>query len=296
MINDFEQRLAFVLGSRLTGSLAGKVFVPPAPAEGADPSLVVGVSALRPLEPAFLARKPEVVPGSPDPRRILRLECDVNIEARPGLNLERDSQVRALDAALFELGADDFQSGAALTDATDRGFFIQQMHFLGGALPLDPTAPDATPVSITFLAQGFFWPVGQVGQTGTAIERIELRGVAMDVDVEIPAAQMVAGGPLVNAKLRVRMPGSTDIRDAGASPAPFGSLALTLFPGKGTLGGGAAGTSGKIRIVSLESETATFTYIPPAQAVVEDLVVAFDDHEGGLAGEIGRIPLRVRGA
>ena len=46
MINDFEQRLAFVLGSRLTGSLAGKVFVPPAPAEGADPSLVVGVSAL----------------------------------------------------------------------------------------------------------------------------------------------------------------------------------------------------------------------------------------------------------
>src|SRR4051795_6891508 len=129
MINDFEQRLAFVLGSRLTGSLAGKVFVPPAPAEGPDPSLVVGVSALRPLEPAFLSRKPEVVPGSPNPRRILRLECDISIEARAGQNKGRDSKVRALDAVLFELGADDFQSGAALTDATDRGFFIQQMHF-----------------------------------------------------------------------------------------------------------------------------------------------------------------------
>ena len=132
MINDFEQRLAFVLGSRLTGALAGKVFVPPAPAEGPDPSLVVGVSAFRPLEPAFLSRKPEVVPGSPDPRRILRLDCDVSVEARAGQNKGRDSKVRALDAALFELGADDFQSGAALTDATDRGFFIQQMQFLRG--------------------------------------------------------------------------------------------------------------------------------------------------------------------
>ena len=59
----------------------------------------------------------------------------------------------------------------------------------------------------------------------------------MDVDVEISAAQMVAGGPVVNATLRVRMPGSTDIRGTGAAPLPFGSLALTLFPGKGSLGG-----------------------------------------------------------
>ena len=296
MINDFEQRLAFVLGLRLAAPLTGQVFAPPAPAVGAAPSFVVGVTAVRPAEGSFLTRKPEVVPGSPDPRRILRLECDVSIEARAGQNQARDAQVQALDAVLYALGTDDFQSGAALTDATDRGFFIQDMQFSQGTLPVSPGAQGAPPVGITLVARGYFWPVGQAGQTGAAIERIELRGAKLDIDLDVAAAQLIAGGPPVNVSLRVRPAGSLEITAAGAAAAPIGSLAVTLSPGRGTLGGGVAGATGGIRIVPLVNDAAAVTYTPPAQTVEEELVVAFDNHEGGLAGEIGRFALRVRGA
>ncbi len=296
MIADFEQRLAFILGARLAAPLAGQVFVPPAPAPGADASLVVGVSVVRQLEPSFLTRKPEVVPGAPDPRRIQRLECEVTIQARAGQNQGRDAQVRALDAVLYELGASELESGAALTDAQDRGFFIEEMLFSGSTLPLDPSAPAAPPTGITLLARGFFWPVGQAGVAGLPIDHIRLRGADMDVDIEIPAARLVAGGPATDATLHVRAAGSVDLDANGAAAMPFGSLALQLFPGRGTLGGGADGATAAIRIVPLVNEVAQFTYAPPAQAAEEELIVAFDNHEGGLGPEIGRVPLRVRGA
>jgi hypothetical protein len=120
--------------------------------------------------------------------------------------------------------------------------------------------------------------------------------MALDVEMSAPAAQLVAGGPPVNLALRLRTTPSMALTAGGVAPVPFGSLAVTLSPGKGTLGGGVAGTTGNIRIVPVANDAVTVTYTPPNQAAEDELLVAFDNLEGGLAGEIGRFALRVRGA
>jgi hypothetical protein len=300
MVGDFERRLAEVLAARLPAPLTGQVFVAPAPAPGAAASLVLGVIAVRPVDPDFLSRRPEVVPGVTQPRRIVRLACDVAIEARPGQNQGRAEQVAAVDAALFALGADDVQSGAALTDATDRGFLIEQMALASGTAPLAPAAAGAPPVGLVLAARGLFWPVGQPGQAGVEIGEIRLRGALLPVEVVAPTASLTAGGPAIAITVRVPTLPSLRLQPAGAAGMPFGALALAVMqpsgrPGTGALAGGTAGV-GNVRVVDLADGEATVTYTPPAEATLEELVIALDDHEGGRGVEIGRLPLRVRSA
>jgi hypothetical protein len=299
MVGDFERRLAEVLAARLPAPLTGQVFVPPAPAPGVAASLVLGVTAVRPVELDFQSRRHEVVPGVTQPRRVVRLDCDVAIEARPGQNQGRAEQMAAVDAALFALGADDFQSGAALTDATDRGFLIERMALASGTVPLAPAA-GAPAVGVVLAARGLFWPVGQAGQAGVEIGEIRLRGALLPVEVVAPTASLTAGGPAIEITVRVPALPSLRLSPEGDTGMPFGSLALAVMqpsgrPGTGTLAGGTAG-AGNVRVVELAGGEATVTYTPPAEATVEDLVIALDDHEGGRRVEIGRLPLRVRSA
>lgn len=300
MVSEFERRLAEVLGTRMPAPLAGQVFVSPGPAPAAGLSLVLGVTAMRPFDPEFHTRRMEAVPGSPDPRRVVRLECDVSIEARPAANQGRAEQMQALDLALFALAADDLRSGAALTDSTDRGFLIQEMKLTGGVAPLAPQAPQAPPTALTFVARGLFWPVGQPGQAGIRIGEIRVRGARLPIDVAASSEVLTAGGPAVDFTIHVGALPALTLRAGGATPMPFGALAVAVIqpdgrPGNGTLSGGDAGL-GPVRIVTLSNDEATVTYTPPAQPGLEELVVALDDHEGGPGIEIGRLPLRVRSA
>jgi hypothetical protein len=91
-----------------------------------------------------------------------------------------------------------------------------------------------------------------------------------------------------------------DVRAGGVDRRPFGEVVLRLTdaggrPGAGTLAGGVAGPGGSRR-VPLSNSAASFQYTPPADAAVDILHVAFDNGEGGAGSEIGRLPLRVRGA
>jgi len=154
MIAEFEQRFAQVLGARLPAPFTGGVDVPPGQPAGSVPRLILAVSEMTVIEPDFRSRRPEVVTGSPNPRRVVRLECTVTIEVRRAGNHSRVDQMQVLDAALFALGDEQLLSGSALNDNTDRGFFIQAMRVTGAGAPLD--TPTQGPVSINVVARGLF--------------------------------------------------------------------------------------------------------------------------------------------
>jgi hypothetical protein len=88
------------------------------------------------------------------------------------------------------------------------------------------------------------------------------------------------------------------LRLGGTTPLPFDQLVVQLFaaghrPGLGTLLGGDAGASGS-RLLPLIEGTATFSYVPPAVAANDELVVALGDGAGGPGVELGRFTLTVR--
>jgi len=302
MIAEFEQRLADVLGERLAEPFAGRVRVAGAdPPPGNETRFIVALSGIEPQEPELGDKRPEIVPGAPDPRRVLRLVCTV--EVRPVAEL-RGEWMLGLDAALFALGAPDFQTGEVFRGGpADPGFLIQQMEFATGTAPIDPAA-DAPPFGLTFRAEGWFWPVNQVGQAGVAIGEIQFRGVAMPIEISPARPQLVAGGPAVEFRVSIRAAGVQRIADKPAPPLEFGLLVFALAgpggkPGAGELSGG-NGSNG-VRLVALDRDPVTHefqpvavTYTPPAQAASDELILGFEDGTGGLGIEIGRFPLRVR--
>jgi hypothetical protein len=295
MISEFEQRLVDVLGSRLPDPFTGRVVV--AGQDSAAPSrLVVGVVEARPIEPDFRHRRPEVVPGAPSARRVARLECRIALTVEAGESVTRSQQMQFLDAALFALGAEDIVSGSALNETVDRGFFITDAHLDRALTPLQISA-DA-PLQLTLVARGLFWPVGLAGQAGVQIGEIRIRGALLPIELTPADPALTAGGDPVDLTIRVATPGSFRVRTGTTAPLPFGSLAVAVFtpagaPGNGALAGGQAG-QGNTRIVPLVNNEAAISYTPPAEAGIENLVIALDDHEGGQSVELGRVPLRVR--
>ncbi len=298
MITDFEARLVDVLGGRLPAPFAGLTVLAPGAPPGVSPQLVIGVLSARGAEPDFDARRPEVVPGVTDPRRVLRLDCTVGVEIRPTAAGDRTRQMRGLDAALYTLDAPDFQDGTALDDGTDRGFLIRSMVTAGIDTSNAAAIPAAPRFGFNLLASGLFWPPGVVGQAGRAIGEIRLRGNTLPVMLEPPDPILIAGGGAVPLRVLVRPVGSMRLTAAGTAALPFGQLAVQLAsaggrPGQGTLDGGIAGVAG-VRIIPLINDAIAITYTPPAAAATDDLLIALDDGNGGMGIEIGRVTLRVR--
>jgi hypothetical protein len=299
VIEDFEQRLAEVLGERLPAPFQGRVGVPPAPGPDAEPAIVVGVTRAVRAPDGVGGARPMVAPGAPDPRRVVRLRCTVELNVIPASDEGRAQQLDGLDAALYALDDPAFRGGAALVGGDpDPGFLIHELELVEGLAPLAPGDP-AGPVAVRLEADGVFWPRGVAGQAGERIGEVRVRGTTLPLEVVLPATpSLVAGGPAVTVAVRVGASG-TLVLAAGEDPAalPFGRLALLLRgrggrPAAGTLQGGDAG-SGGARLVALEDGAAAVDYVPPAEPARDELVVALEDGEGGAGVELGRRALAV---
>ncbi len=297
MIADFERRFAEVLGTRLPAPFTGRVDVPPGTLAGAGPVILVGATHVEAVEPQLGSRRPETVPGTNDPRRVLRLACDVSLHVIPDPTQAQVRQMQAIDALMYTLDAPDFRSGKALTGPADPGFLIQSLRIIDGNVAIPPTSPATPPVSLTLRADGWFWPIGVPGQAGITIGEIRIRGVTLPLEVSPPHPVLVAGGAAIDLTVHVGSFGTFRLHTPPLPPLPFGTLAFTLRgpggrPGKGTLVGQVEG----VRLVDLTENQATVRYQPPAEAAEEELVIALDNGTNGPGIEIGRFRLHVRGA
>ena len=295
MISDFEARLADRLGQKISSP----VDVAPGSDPGANVRVVLGVVAAQLLDPDLGSRRDEIVPGDAAPRRALRMECTVSLEARSN-PVDRVKQMKTLDEALFALDAADFRSGAVLADgANDLGFVIHDMQPSGFAAPLTPVEPD-TPVAISVTAKGLFWPVGTKGQAGDVIGEIHFRGAAIAVEIFPANPRFLAGTAAVDLTIFFTVAAMV-IKKGSVTPLPFNTVVLTLAgaggkPAAGTLTGGTDGKTPALRIVPVKDGSATIKYTPPSKPAADDLIVALDDGNNGLGIEIGRATLTTRSA
>lgn len=295
MITEFELRLAEVLAARLPAPFTGRVNVPPAALPGDGPVILAGVTHARATDENFARHRPEIVPGGSDPRRVLRLACDVSIEIRAGSGQGRPQQMRGLEALLYELDAPDFRTGQALANGApaDPGFLIQSLQIRESFSAITPGTDET--VTLQLSSEGWFWPVGIAGETGVVIGEIRLRGVVVPLAVAASRAQLIAGGPPLDLTLRVVGGTSGTIALPGKPALPLGSLAVKLQgpgarPARGTLVGGVEG----LLLAPLTDAGAVIQYQPPEEAATDELVISLDDGEGGAGIEIARYILAVK--
>lgn len=286
MLSDFEQRMADVLGARLPIPWRGLVDVTPGRDEA---QAVLSVRHSTPIEDYLLTRRPEVVPGSVTQRRILRLRCEVGIDVRRLPAQTRADQMEAFDRLIYELDDPEFRTGVILQpgDDSDPGFLLQHLFITS----IDP------PGSITLTVDGFFWPIGAIGETGVPIAQTRIRLSVQPLLLTPAQPRLPAGGAAVDLTLEFGATGVLRIESGDrVTSLPFGSVVVAVVddggrPGAGTLTGGIAGAAGA-RIVPVTSGRADFQYQPPAEAAKDLLVVALDNGEGGVGIELGRFPLK----
>jgi hypothetical protein len=297
VITEFERRLADVLGARLPAPFTGRVDVPPGALPDGGPVILVGATRVELVAPHMGSQRPEIVPGVNDPRRVLRLTCELSLQVFPEPDQGRAQQMRIVDALMYTLDASDFRSGKALTGPVDPGFLIQSLQIVAGNVALHPAAPDAPPVGVTLKAEGWFWPVGVPGQVGIVIGEIRIRGVTVPLSVTPANPLLVAGGPAVAFTVRIGSFGVLRLHEPPLPSLPFGALAfLVMAPGGGPGKGALVGQVGGVRLAPLIDHQAAVTYQPPAESAEDELIIALDDGENGIGIEIGRFPLKVRGA
>jgi hypothetical protein len=295
MITEFERRLADVLGTRLPAPFSGRVNVPPAALPGDGPVILAAVTHTRASGGNFARHRPEIVPGAHDPRRVLRLACDISIQIRAGNGQGRPQQMLGLEALLYELDAPEFRTGQALANGApaDPGFLIQSLQIRESFSAITPSADELVTLQLT--SEGWFWPVGVAGETGVVIGEIRLRGVVVPLTVVASRAQLTAGGPLLELTLRVSGGTSGTFALPGNPALPFGSLAVKLQgpgarPARGTLVGGVEG----LLLAPLTDDEAVVQYQPPDEAATDELVISLDNGEGGAGVEIARYTLTVK--
>ena len=299
MISDFEQALATLLGLRLPVPFAGHVVVAPPPAAGADPMVVVGVTAITPTTPGFGDQLPQQTPAIASSHRVLRLDCVVTMTVVASTGHGRTQEADGVQQVLWALDDPDVRTGVALADGTDRGFVLEQLAITGGTTPLDPAADPPVATAATAMTSGWFWPVGLTGAIGRVIGEVRVRGVALPVLVSPTSPTSTPGGPPVVITVSVQLAASTQLTTTGAAeqPLPFTGLIATLrgaggTVATGTLVGGTGGTT-TLRTYPVTNGTATVTYQPPGQGASDVLAVALDDGAGGAGIVIGSVPIEV---
>ena len=175
----------------------------------------------------------------------------------------------------------------------DPGFFIQSLQIRESSSPISPDADDLVAVQLS--ADGWFWPVGVVGEAGVIIDEIRLRGVTLPLEVVPSISRLTAGGAPVDITLRVGSGASGTFALLDRPALPFGSLAVRLLgpgarPAKGTLAGNVDG----VLLVPLVNEEAVVQYEPPDEAAIDELVITLDNGEDGVGIEIARYTLIVK--
>ncbi len=295
MISDFERRLADLLSARLPAPFTGRVDVAPGNLPGNGPALLLGVTRVSPGDPGLGNSRPVVVPGANDPRRVLRLACTVAVEVRPGPpNQGRNQQMRGLEALLYALDAPDLRNGQALASGAppDPGFFIHSLRINEGLVALSPNDAGAEPVAATAHVEGWFWPIGTVGETGIPIATIRLRGASLPLALSPANPRLLAGGAPVELTIRIGAGSFGTTTLPGPAALPFGNLAFMVVdaggrPGKGNLLDAVDG----LRLVPLVDQAATVRYQPPAEPANDQLLIMLDDGAGGAGIELARVPL-----
>lgn len=300
MLADLESRLADVLGARLSGPLAGRVFVTPGPADTTSTALLVGVSRVEAVEENFgTGRRPERVPGATDPRRVIRLRCAIRIEVRPGDADTRAETMAALDALLYELDAPELRSASALTAPGDPGFVLD------GQVPqsalVTPEQPGQGLPAVELRAEGWFWPPNTPGVAGVAITSALVRTAMLPIGLQPWPLSLRPGDPAVALTLRIGTAGTATLTGEAPATSPFGELAVRVVdaggrPGAGSVSGGTAGPQGS-RLVTVSADTAAFTYQPPGAPADDQLVVCVARADTGAGASVGielaRFPLAV---
>jgi hypothetical protein len=289
LLSEFESRLANLLGTRLTGPLAGAVDVAPGVAQS---RILVSVRSIAAIDEDLLSVRPEQVPGAAPRRRVLRLKCTVGLEFPLPPGGGRGDEMRALDQAIYLLGDPAFRDGTALLpgDNSDPGFLIRRM-------ALQSAEP---PTTALLDAEGLFWPVGVAGDDGPAIVRAEIRAAFLPVRLSPAEPRITAGGAVQDLQFEFGRVGTLRVAANGMTRSPFGAVIVSVVDdggrqGAGTLAGGAEGPRGS-RIVPVANGAASVQYTPPAQAALDHLVVALEDNSGDAGLELARFRLQVRGA
>lgn len=298
MLSEFEQQFQTTLRARLPAALRNEVQI--ATGAPSQTGILFGVRALQPMRPEFRDRRSEVVPGAPEPRRVVRLRGQVALSFVPNdTNQVRGTLIEWLDRVLYALDTDDVRTGAAFAgQAPDPGFRIHALLIENAELPLDIHTAEAAPLVLTLALEGWFWPVGESGQVGVEIGEIRIRGVVHPITIQPAQPNLVANGPAVTLTIAVDARGTARVTASDLESAPFGTLAARLekpdgTAGEGTLSGGAAGENG-VRLLTVGDGAAAVTYTPPAAPATEVLILAVDDSATGSGLEIGRFPLIVR--
>lgn len=292
MLTHLESRLADVLGSRLPAPFRGRVFVAPGPSGATQPALLVGVSSAEVLPSEFGSnRRPEVVPGADDPRRVVRMRCTLRIQARASSGGGRSEEMAALDAVLYALDAGDLRDASALAAPGDPGFLLaSQVPRAVVVVDHDDPADRRVP-AVLVDAEGWFWPPEVPGVTGEPIRAALVRVAQLPVALQPWPLHLRAGGGPVPLSIRLGAVGTMELEGGAPSSAPFGHLALLVLdaggrPGAGSLTGGAAGPEGS-RLVALDEGEARVAYVPPAERAHDRLVVAIAQPDTGGGAAIG---------
>ena len=279
MLTELESRLADVLGAALPAPFGGRVRRRgAAPPHGAGPVVRLGVEAYSPLEPDLSSARPETGAGAPSLRRVVRLRVRLGVDVTTDPPGDRLGLLAGTDALLFALQAPEVRSGRALLAPGDQGFRLDSLELLD--------VGDDDP-AVLLEAVGWFWPVGVAGQDGRAIVRALVREVRLPVRLTL-GGPLVAGGAGVACDLVLGATGTADVTAGATTSAPFGELALHLLDAGGGPGAGSLDTpaspAGTQVVASVDARDAgagtTFTYVPPATAVREQLVVLARAGEG----------------
>ena len=275
MLRDLEERLATVLGADLPAPLAGRIRVRPGSPNGSQPSAQITVRAVTPVTPDFGAIRPEVAPGDPAARRIVRLHARIDIHLSAGGGSARANRARALDDLVYFLDAPGMRSGQALRDVGDPGFLLDRLTI--DAANYEPSLDDPEGPDLTLSAVGWFWPVGEAGVDGPAIAEARIAQIVYPIGHSPDPARFVAGGDVAEISLaftdvqllarRADGPGTSDTLRLA-----FELLAADGSAGQGSLTNGRA-LGGGIRSRTFEDGTVTIRYQPPAQPGMDRLIV-----------------------
>lgn len=301
MITDFEQELAAYLNTHLAAPFAGHVAVSDGSAKthADQPQIVIAVTTSQPQPDDMGKKRGEVLPGSTDMRRVLRLICSAEITVIASDTGNRQQELAAIEQIHYLLDKPDLRNGVELVKSGDQGFIIHAARVTATSHPSLSTTESAP--SLTLEVRGWFWPVDIAGVTGVPIGTVRVRGVSHTFTVEPAAPVMQAGGTAQQFTIGMQAIGTMHLSGDPVSSTAFGALYCGLrredgtAPG-GTLGGGDTAIDGIGRIIQLVDGSLSVSYTPATSPCREILVIAFENGMNGEGVELGRVPLVVASA
>ena len=277
MLRALEERLATVLGADLPGPLAGRVRVRPASPSGNQPAAQVAIRTVTPVTPDFGAVRPEIAPGDPAARRIVRLEVQIDIRLTGGGNADasRAARAQALDDLIYFLDAPAVRSGAALRDVGDPGFLLERLQLVAANYAPDLDVPDAP--DLTLSAVGWFWPAGTAGQDGPVIAEARIAQMVHPLAVDPAPARFVAGAAETEIGLRFADVQRISLRADGPGDTGDQRVAFQLLAADGSAGAGRL-TNGRdlgdgVRSRPLVGGAVSIRYRPPATPGTDRLIL-----------------------